>query len=236
MEYNTQNTKIVNGEYGRHIQKMIEYAMGIKNRDLRNEQAKSIVRTMANLIGGPKDADDFWHKLWDQLFVISNFQLDVDSPFEKPTPTAAHKPQRLTYPKHNIQFRPYGHFMEEIIRKVATEKAGEDHDEIVKSIANYLKKQYLMWNRDSVSDSLIAEHLHQLSNGAIQLNEDFKFPTTKEILMEINGGTDTAASGKKTATPTVAATTKTDTGKKKKKKKKKSAANNTPNNNFNKNK
>lgn len=234
MEYNTQNTKIVNGEYGRHIQKMIEYAMGIKNRDLRNEQAKSIVRTMANLIGGPKDSDDFWHKLWDQLFVISDFQLDADSPFERPTPTTAHKPQRLTYPKHNIQFRPYGHFMEDIIRKVATEKAGEDHDEIVKSIANHLKKQYLMWNRDSVNDNLIIEHLSMLSNGAIQLDEDFKFPTTKDILTEINGETDSAATGKKAAAPAVPAAPKAS--KKKKKKKKKSAGTNTPNNNFTKTK
>lgn len=234
MEYNTQNTKIVNGEYGRHIQKMIEYAMGIKNRDLRNEQAKSIVRTMANLIGGPKDSDDFWHKLWDQLFVISDFQLDVDSPFERPTPTTAHKPQRLAYPKHNIQFRPYGHFMEDIIRKVATEKAGEDHDEIVKNIANHLKKQYLMWNRDSVNDNLIIEHLSMLSNGAIQLDEDFKFPTTKDILTEINGETDSAATGKKVAASAAPAAPKA--GKKKKKKKKKSAGTNTPNNNFTKTK
>ena len=234
MEYNTQNSKIINGEYGRHIQKMIEYAMGIKNRDLRNEQAKSIVRIMANLIGGPKDSEDFWHKLWDQLFVISDFQLDVDTPFDKPKPTTATKPKRLSYPKHSIQFRPYGHLMEEIIRKVAKEEAGEDHEEMVKNIAYHLKKQYLLWNRDSVNDKLIIEHLNTLSDGAIQLAEDFHFPSTKEMLQDTLQNNEKNAGAKKIATPAAPAN---NTGKKKKKKKKKKkntdAAANNPN--FNKN-
>ena len=234
MEYNTQNNKIINGEYGRHIQKMIEYAMGIKNRDLRNEQAKSIVRIMANLVGGPKDSEDFWHKLWDQLFVISDFQLDVDTPFEKPTPTAANKPKHLSYPKHSIQFRPYGHLMEEIIRKVAKEEAGEDHDQLVKNIAYHLKKQYLLWNRDSVNDKLIIEHLNTLSDGAIQLDEDFHFPSTKEMLQDTVQNTEKPGSAKKAAAPAAPAN---GTGKKKKKKKKKknAAAAAAQNPNFNKN-
>ncbi|MBO7346191.1 MAG: DUF4290 domain-containing protein [Bacteroidales bacterium] len=219
MEYNTQKEKLINGEYGRHIQKMIAYCAGIKNRDLRNEQAKSIIHTMAMLNPGPKDTEDFWHNLWDQLFIISNFQLDVDSPFERPDKeTVQKRPQIIPYPKHQITFRPYGHLMESIIKKVAEEE-GDAKEIVVNNIAKHLKKQYLTWNRDSVSDELILEHLDTLSNGKLHLSGDFQLPSTQSILKDANEKN--------------ISNTKSNKSKKKKKKKSNKQQNNPQNQQFN---
>jgi hypothetical protein len=189
MEYNTAKSKLINGEYGRHIQKMIDYAVEIKDRDLRNQQAMAIVRTMSLFSQGSKDTEDYWHKLWDQLFVISNFQLDVDCPFPKPTSAqVAAKPSPLNYPKHDIRIRPYGLLIENIIKKLNTEEDSPEKEQTIVNIANHLKKQYLNWNRDSVSDDLICEHLDLLSEGKIKLKDDFRFSSTKEILNSIAAG------------------------------------------------
>ena len=186
MEYNTSQSKLVNGEYGRHIQKMIEYAIEIKDRDLRNQQAKAIVRTMAFFSAGSKETEDYWNKLWDQLFVISKFKLDVDSPFPIPTPAQVEaRPKPMKYPKHDIQFRPYGVLIENIIKKVATEEDSPEKEQTIDNIANQLKRQYLNWNRDSVNDALIEEHLEILSKGKLKLKENFKFISTREVLNEM---------------------------------------------------
>ncbi len=187
MEYNTQQSKLINGEFGRHIQKMIEYTINIKSRQLRNEQAKVIVKTMAFMTQGPKDSDDFWHKLWDLLFVISDFRLDIDSPYPKPSkPVAEEKPQHIGYQKHNIKFRPYGNLMENAIHSVAETEDCPEKTEVVKDMARHLKRQYLIWNRDSVNDELIREHLAVLSDNKLQLSPDFVFPSSKKILTEVN--------------------------------------------------
>jgi hypothetical protein len=211
MEYNTAKNKLINGEYGRHVQKMIEYAIGIKDRDLRNQQAHAIVRTMSYLSPGSKETEDYWHKLWDQLFVISDFKLDVDSPFPKPTPEIEKRPNPLSYPKHNIRIPTYGLLIEKIIKKISQNEDSEEKEQTVVNVANYLKKQYLNWNRDSVSDNLIIEHLNTLSGGKLKLKNDFKFFSTREILTElasnnINNGIPSKKKKKKKK-PAVAATT-----------------------------
>jgi len=186
MEYNTAQTKLINGEYGRHIQKMIEYAIEIRDRDLRNQQAKAIVRAMSYFSNGSKDTEDYWNKLWDLLFVISKFQLDVDSPFPKPSPKEIEmRPKALKYPKRNIRFRPYGVFIEDIINKVTTEEDSNEKEQAVANIANHLKRQYLNWNRDSVNDVLIHEHLELLSHGKLKMQDNFQLYSTRAILNDL---------------------------------------------------
>ncbi len=209
MEYNTQQSKLINGEFGRHIQKMIAYAINIKSKELRNEQAKIIVKTMAAMSSGPKDSDDFWHKLWDLLFVISDFKLDIDSPYEKPSkPIVEKKPQHIGYQKHNIKFRPYGNLMEKAIQSLSEAEECIEKTELTKDIARHLKRQYLLWNRDSVNDELIREHLSTMSNDKLYLAPDFVFPSSKKILSEVNTKPQAMVS---------------NNGKKKKKKKKEGA-------------
>jgi hypothetical protein len=224
MEYNTGKKKLLNGEYGRHIQKMIEYAVDIKDANLRNQQAKAIVRAMASFSQGGKETEDFWHKLWDQLFVISGYRLDADSPFPKPEPKPEEvRKKPLKYPKHKIRFRPYGLLIENIIKKITTEEDCQEKEQAIVNIANHLKKQYLNWNRDSVSDDLIFEHLDILSDEKIKMNENFRFSSTRDILSDL-------------------ATTNTNNGKSSNKNKKKSnsvstnsATSNSRNNNNNNN-
>ena len=185
MEYNTSQTKLVNGEYGRHIQKMIEYAIEINDRDLRNQQAKAIVRAMSCFSTGSKDTEDYWNKLWDQLFVISNYRLDVDSPFPKPQPEIENRPKPLKYPKRDIRYRPYGVVIEDVINKVITEEDSAEKEQTVENIANHLKRQYLNWNRDSVNDMLIYEHLNTLSHGKLKLQKNTNLHSTRAILDDL---------------------------------------------------
>jgi hypothetical protein len=185
MKYNTEQNRLINGEYGRNIQKMIEYCVEIKDRTLRNEQAKAIVRAMSHFAQGNKETEDFWHKLWDHLIVVSDFKLDVDLPFPKPSPKCKARPKPMPYSVNKIQLRPYGLLSEKIIKRLAAEIESPERDKVVECMANQLKRQYLNWNRDSVNDALIVEHLAQLSKNKLKLREEFAFIPTKTILSEI---------------------------------------------------
>jgi hypothetical protein len=183
MEYNTQRKKIITKEYGRNVQQMIEYLLSIRDRDLRNQQARAVIRAMASLSNGSKKTADFWQKLWDEIFVISDFQLDIDSPFPIPERKEMEaKPQPIPYPKNKIRFPPYGKNIEVIIRRLAEEPDSPQRTQCTEQLAVQLKSLYLKYNRDSVSDDLIREHLHILSDGKLTLGENFVFPSAKTLL------------------------------------------------------
>ncbi len=175
MEYNTSRSKMNISEYGRNIQKMIEYIMTIEDRDRRNQLTRATINVMGQLNPHLRDVNDFKHKLWDHLFIMSDFQLDVDSPY--PTPSAqtlARKPDRLGYSTNNISFKHYGRHIERIIEKACEMEDGEEKTVLIKLIANQLKKSYLTWNRDTVTDEEIASHLALLSGGRLKLSDDIK--------------------------------------------------------------
>jgi len=194
LEYNTSRNRLEIKEYGRNVQKMIEYAISIKDREKRTETAKAIIRVMAEIHPDTKEdtADlhnksmDYWRKLWDHLYIISNFRLDVDAPFPKPEPEERIvKKTPHQYGKTKIAFRTYGRNMETIIRKVAQYPMPE-RATMGKILANHLKKLYLLYNRNTVSDDLIINQLKELSDGKIVLPENFQLFSTKEI-MKNNG-------------------------------------------------
>ena len=85
LEYNTERTKLIIPEYGRHLHKMIDQALTCDNKDERNKMAKAIIGVMGNLNPHLRDVPDFQHKLWDQLFIMSDFELDVDTPYPLPS-------------------------------------------------------------------------------------------------------------------------------------------------------
>lgn len=200
MEYNTTKSKMINGEYGRHIQKMVEYAVDIKDRHLRTQQAHAIVRSMSFFSPGTKDTEDYWHKLWDHLFILSDYQLDIDAPFPMPDKeTVKERVKSLDYPKHEIRFRPYGYLIENIIQKMIKEEDCPEKEQAVVNVANHLKKQYLNWNRDSVNDELIAEHLQEISDGKLTLKENFRFSSTQTILDDIENTISSNPIGKSNA-------------------------------------
>lgn len=194
MDYNTSLDKIIIREYGRNVQKMIAQTLSIESKEERTMMAKAIIKVMSQLNPSGKESADYWHRLWDHLHIMAEFQLDVDSPYAKPdvNPLTI-KPDPLPYPKNKIKFPPYGKNIELMIEKAKEFEDGPEKEAFVNDIANHLKRQYLNWNRDSVNDSLIIEHLNILSGGKLKLSEDFKFINTRDVLMQ-NEIQDTAAS------------------------------------------
>ncbi|MBZ9728946.1 DUF4290 domain-containing protein [Salegentibacter sp. JZCK2] len=170
LEYNSERKHLIIPEYGRHLQKMVEEAVEIEDDKERNQVAKSIIAVMGNMQPHLRDVPDFQHKLWDQLFIISDFKLDVESPFPKPTrEMLAERPEMLDYPQNFPKYRFYGNNINRMINEVKDWEEGPLKEGLVLTIANHMKKSYLNWNRDTVEDEIIFEHLRELSGGKINL-------------------------------------------------------------------
>lgn len=182
MEYNTQLEKMIIPEYGRNIQNMIEYCKTIKDRDERNICAKAIIQVMGQLNPHLRDVADYNHKLWDHLFIISKFDLDVDSPYPKPNAESfKDKPERLKYPSGKIKYKHYGKTIEEIIKKAKELPEGPERAELTRQIANHLKKSYLNWNKDSITDDVVLKNLKELSDGALVMDENTVLSSHQEL-------------------------------------------------------
>src|ERR1700741_4414153 len=183
MEYNTERDKLIMPEHGRNIQKMITHAMNTEDRDERNKLALAIIDVMGQLNPHLRDYADFKHKLWDHLFLISNFKLDVDSPYPIPSSdTLQVKPEPIHYPSNHIKYKHYGKNLELIIDEIKKLESEEERQQFVSNLANFMKVQYLSWNRDSVDDDQISNDLNTLSGGALQLDENAKLHNTNDIL------------------------------------------------------
>ena len=166
LEYNSERRHLIIPEYGRHLQKMVEEAIEIEDDKERNQVAKSIIAVMGNMQPHLRDVPDFQHKLWDQLFIISDFKLDVESPFPKPTrEMLEERPEMLGYPQNFPKYRFYGNNINRMINEVKDWEEGPLKEGLVLTIANHMKKSYLNWNRDTVEDEIIFEHLRELSGG-----------------------------------------------------------------------
>ncbi|MBP5496246.1 MAG: DUF4290 domain-containing protein [Bacteroidales bacterium] len=181
-------------EYGRNIQKLVEECVKIEDRAKRTSTAYAVVRIMSDVINSKENSteanrnnDDFWNKLWDHLFIMSGYQLDVDSPYPKPVPDTSEKTyEKPSYNnKYRVKFRTYGVNMQNLIRKVS-EYPEEVRQEYAPMLANHLKMMYLTYNRNSVNDQLIRHQLSEISEGRITLPEDFTFTNTKELLNVAN--------------------------------------------------
>ena len=170
LEYNTEREHLIIPEYGRHLQKMINYAKSRETPEERNKIAKAIISVMGNLQPHLRDVPDFQHKLWDQLFIMSNFELDADSPYDKPSREVfEQRPEPLEYPQNFPKYRFYGNNIKTMIDVANTWEEGELKEALVYTIANHMKKCFLNWNKDTVEDDVIFKHLFELSNGKIDL-------------------------------------------------------------------
>jgi hypothetical protein len=182
MEYNTQLDRLIIPEYGRNIQGMIEYCCTIKERDERNLCARAIIQIMGQLNPPLRDQADFTHKLWDHLFIISQFKLDVDSPYPLPNPeTFKEKPKRLDYAKGRIKYKHYGKTIEEIIKKAKEFPEGSERNELTRQIANHLKKSYYNWNKDTITDDVILKNLSELSGGELKVEGTAPLSSHQEL-------------------------------------------------------
>ena len=170
LQYNTEREHLIIPEYGRHMQKMINYAKTRETKEERNKLANAIIAVMGNLQPHLRDVPDFQHKLWDQLYIMSDFGLDADFPFEKPSREVLEaRPEPLKYPQNYPKYRFYGNNIKTMIDVANTWEEGEMKEALVYTIANHMKKCFLNWNKDTVEDKLIFRHLFELSDGKIDL-------------------------------------------------------------------
>ena len=184
LEYNTVREDLIIPEYGRHIQKMINYASTRETKEERNKLANAIISVMGNLQPHLRDVADFQHKLWDQLFIMSDFKLDSDSPFEKPSKEILNaKPEPLSYPQNFPKYRFYGNNIKIMIDEAVKWESGEMKDALVLTIANHMKKCFLNWNKDSVNDQVIFDHLYELSETKIDIRNSKEELLNSAILL-----------------------------------------------------
>jgi len=187
LEYNAERPHLIIPEYGRHLQKLIDQATLIESKEERNKAAKYIIQVMGSLNPHLRDVPDFQHKLWDQIFIMSDFKLDVESPYPIPTKDVIYlKPERLAYPQKNPKYRFYGNNIKYMIDVANSWEDGEMKNALVKVIANHMKKSYLSWNKDTVTDTVIFEHLYELSGGKLNLLQSSEELLNTSDLMRTN--------------------------------------------------
>lgn len=183
MEYNTARELMQIPEYGRNIQKMIGHAKTIQDREERNKAARSIIQVMGQVNPSLKNIEDLTHKLWDHLFIISGFDLDVDSPYPKPNKEDFEVgPDRIPYPDAELKLRHYGRVIIEMINKVSAVTSEEERLKQGVGVANIMKRAYLNWNRDSVDDHVIIKDLLKMSDGKVSLPSDTELLPSKDLI------------------------------------------------------
>lgn len=171
MEYNTTRNHLTIREYGRHIQKMAEYVLTIEDDDKRQRNAEALVELMGFLNPQLKNVEDFRHKLWDHLFLITDFKLQVDSPYPIPTrETLRPKPDPLPYPKRYPKYNHLGKNIEIVIDKALSEENPEKRQGFANSIAYYMKLTYSNWHRELVHDDNIQTELSSITDGELEFN------------------------------------------------------------------
>lgn len=172
MDYNTQRDKLKMPEYGRHIQKMVEYVASIPDKEKRNEQIGAVLEVMGILNPQLRDIADFNHKLWDHIHVISDFRIDIDSPYPVPTKETLYtRPERIPRPSDPIRMSCYGRNIQNMVKAIADQQDEEVRSAMISTIASYMKQQYLIWNKDSVSDETIFHDMERLSEGRLTIPE-----------------------------------------------------------------
>ena len=173
--YNTERVRLYIPEYGRNVQKMVAYLKTIEDREKRNQQAKAVIKVMEILNPAVHLQEDYEHKLWDHLFIISGFDLDVDAPYPMPAPESLHeRPAPVPIQKTQIKASHYGRNIESMLELIAEHEEGEVKTAMIATLAGYMKQQYLIWNKDTVSDETILQDIERLSEGRIKVPEGIK--------------------------------------------------------------
>lgn len=175
MEYNTELSKLIIPEYGRNVQRMVEYLMTIEDKEKRNHQANAVIEVMGNLNPHLRDVPHFKHKLWDHLFIMSEFKLDVDTPYEKPEEEElAKKPEPMSYPQSKIRLRHFGKNILKMIDKAVLIEDEAIQKDMVLAICNHMKKSYVSWNNSSVEDAVIVNQFNKMAENKISAPTDLK--------------------------------------------------------------
>ena len=173
LDYNTQREKLLMPEYGRHVQKMINYVAGLPDKEKRDGQIKTVITVMGTINPQLKEMGDFKHKLWDHMQIISDFKIDVDSPYPLPTKdNLVSKPNPIPLVKTPVKASHYGRNIQNMLKVIAEHEDGQIKTHMIKTLATYMKQQYLIWNKDSVTEKTIFNDIYMLSDGKITVPEE----------------------------------------------------------------
>ena len=198
LTYNTEKEQIIISEYGRCIQEMIKKLPEIEDREQRTEAAKYIISVMVQMNPQIKESSDYEHKLWDHLYIISGYNLDVDSPYAPPTIEAqCSKPQHIGYQNNNIKYGHYGQYLIKMIEAASEEENDEVREALAYSLANQMKRNYLEWNKSVVNDQVIIDDLKTISGGRLVITEESKLNTSTEMVGKTQSKPKQQQQGKK---------------------------------------
>ena len=187
MDYNSTRQRLALPEYGRHIQNMVIHAVSIENKEERTECAHTIIAIMGNLFPHLRDVNDFKHKLWDHLAIMSDFKLDIDYPYDIVEPSTLYrKPEKMPYQNGNMKFMHYGRMVEQLIEKAILLEDETERHQLINLIANHMKKSLMIWNKDSATDERILKDIRNLSAGRLNLGEGFKIAEFNENGYSLN--------------------------------------------------
>ena len=197
MEYNTQRPKLKINDYGRNIYKLIQYAKGIEDREKRNRMVQTIVNVMSRSEDG-KSSDEDKRRYWVHLMILADWDLDVDVPYDiTPEDSVDFAPRRLSYGQDGSRFHHYGQVMEAMVKRAAEYPDGEERDALIARLAHAMKRDYLLWNRDTVENEIINKQLALLSDDKIQMKPDFEYNDAKDYLKGVNDNRGTMSNKKK---------------------------------------
>lgn len=183
LTYNTERPKMQIPEYGRNVQKMVDYAVSLKDKEERQKVANAIIKVMGELNPHLRDVEEYKPKLWTHLFIMSDFKLDVDSPYERPEKEKlTGKPNQVDYPQSRIKVGHYGKIVEKMIAIAVEMEKDAEREALEKVIAGLMKRFHITFNSSFVEDEVILEHLAKLSDGKIKLTDTSFLPSTNEII------------------------------------------------------
>ena len=192
MEYNTQLKKLALPEYGRNIQNMVDYCLTISDRDERKRCANTIITIMGNMFPHLRDVNDFKHILWDHLAIMSDFQLDIDYPYEVIKKEDLYlKPQKIDYSRPDMEYRHYGKTLEKMVQLATTVEDPKEKEQFILLVATHMKKSYIQWNKE-VDDLKIFIDMYELSKGKIDIRgSEIKLPEMKDLGQRNNNNNNT---------------------------------------------
>lgn len=183
MEYNTHRKKLLMSEYGRHVQKMVEHCLTIPDRDKRTAYAQTVIVAMGQVNPAGRETPHYKQKLWDHLHIISDYKLDVDSPYEKPVREEKEVSlQKMKYSVGNVTYRTYGAFVEKLIKKLSLMPDTPKRKEMVADLAQHMKKLYLQYNINTCDEQVLKKHFEIISQGRLVLPEDFQYRSNRDLL------------------------------------------------------
>lgn len=198
MDYNTTRKRLILPEYGRGVQQMVDHLATVPDRNERSRMAKTIVGIMGNMNPQIREQGDYKHKLWDHLFIMAGFQLDIDAPYPAPSREAySMQPEKVPYRRNTIRHRHYGHIAEELVQATVKLSNEEERNAIKIMIANQMKRSNIAWNSPSVADEDIFSDLNEMSQGKLTIAPGTKLLDAKDLRLTPNSGSPSGGGKKK---------------------------------------